>query len=221
MKLHDIINGKKAVPFIPRPEKKEEPVHEELVQNVDKRKSIHMVKTDNPILVPRYNVLYDSFSSKQAWNMTADGYVNGSLTTVANSTVSAAVALSSDPKWRLEQWPGGVQLYPVLRWFSVCCITATLVTEGGIRATFTDTAGNVIPLGCFRSLENVNIIHTTILPTSITDPGRQTLGTIDFFLSSGATVADYMWQLGFSAAYLLPAMKGYDIERLEREEQEI
>lgn len=220
MNIHELLRNR-AVPFIPKPDKKEIPVREELVQDMYTQRKVHMVKSDNPILIPNYNTLYDTFGSQQAFEKVADIYVNGTLTTVANSTVSSAVNAPSDPKWRLEQWPGGVQLYLLLRWFSVASTTATFTTLGAIRATFTDTAGNATPIGCFRTNESVNVIHDAILPSPITDTGKQAFGTIDFFLNSGATVGDYLWQLGFSAVYLLPALKGYTIERLEREEQEI
>lgn len=210
----------KVNPFIPKPEPKEHPVVEELVHPHPSSGHPHMMKPDVPILVPNYNKLYDSFRSTQGWRYAADGEAEGTVTTVAGSAVLSAVALNlpantQSPNWRLEQWPGGVQLFLVVRYFSMGPQTATFATQGAINVVFLDQFGNLAPLGIAPNNGFFQNGNTAVLPGPITDSGQQkNLGNLSFTLNSGATVGTYAWQLGFSVAYLLPAMKGYEVKRI-------
>jgi hypothetical protein len=207
-------------PFIPKPEHKEIPVVEELTET-HHHGAPHTMKQDIPILVPRYNTLYDSYRSKQAWANSADGEAEGTITTVAGSAVTVPVALNlpantQSPNWRLEQWPGGTLLYLIIRSFSAGPQTATFATQGAINILFIDQFGNLAPLGVIANNSFSNIQLTPmILPGAITDSGQQkSLGQLSFTLNAGATVGTYAWQIGFSVAYLLPSLKGYDLERI-------
>lgn len=203
-------------PWIPKPPHKEEITHEELV-NEHPHTPPHMLKHDIPMLVPRYNEFYDTFRTRRGWRYAADAYANGTVTTVAGSTVNIDVDLnqtSQSPNWRLEQWPGGTLLYPVIRFFSMGPQTATFATQGEIDVVFTDDFGNPTPLGVVPNNAFFNNNNDTILPGPITDTGQTGIGTLSFTLNAGATVGTYSWQLAFAAAYLLPSIKGYDLERI-------
>ncbi len=208
-------------PFIPKPAHKEVPFEEELVHDPPQHAAIHTLKQDIPVLVPRYNTLYDSYRSKQAWANSADGEAEGTVTTVAGVAVTVPVALNlppntQSPNWRLEQWPGGTLLYLIIRSFSIGPQTATFATQGAINVLFIDQFGNLAPLGVIpnNAFSNLQLVPV-ILPGAITDSGQQkSLGQLSFTLNAGATVGAYAWQLGFSVAYLLPALKGYDLERI-------
>jgi hypothetical protein len=205
-------------PFIPKPAPKEIPDTEELVEH--EHRIIHTLKQDIPILVPNYNTLYDTLRTKQAWQFSADGYANGTVTTIANTLVTSPVVLTlpantQSPNWRLQQWPGGTLLYLFIRSFSMGPQTAAFATQGEIDVVFVDQFGNSAPLGVVPNNAFFNDLPGILLPSPITDTGQQDeLGDISFTLNSGATVGTYSWQIGFSCAYLLPALKGYNLERI-------
>lgn len=206
-------------PFIPKPARKEEPVVEELVQEPE-RHPIHHMKPDVPILVPNYNKLYDSWRTTQGWRYGADAYANGTVTTVAGNTVSVDVDLTLPANyqgniWRLSQWPGGTQLFPFVRDFSLAPQTAVFATAGEIDVVYIDEQGNPVPLGTYgNNTFYPNQSINALMPGAIMDSGQQAMGTLLFTLNAGATVGTYSWQLAFSATYMLPAEKGYRIERI-------
>jgi hypothetical protein len=214
----------KRNPFIPRPARKEHPVEEDLVQSPPPAPHLAEIpvafKQDVPILLPNYNTLYDSLRSREGWRYIADGYADGTVTTIAATAVVATVNLTlpsntQSPNWRLEQWPGGTQLFLVIRSFSLGPSTATFATQGEINVVYISKYGNPVPLGIFPNNNFVNIFPLALIPAPHTDSGDQTaLGSLSFTLNAGATVGAYAWQIGFSAAYLLPAIKGYNIERI-------
>lgn len=171
-----------------------------------------MLKQKLPILVPRYNQLYDSLRSQQAWRYSADNSAGGTFVTTAGATVATAVALRNTPNYRTSQWPGGVQVYLVIRSFSFAPQTATFATPGALDVTFVDKSGNLVPVGDFISNQSGNIGFDTLLPVPITDPGELTVGSLNVALNAGATVGTYNWQLGFSYAYLVPAIDAYKVE---------
>jgi hypothetical protein len=208
----------KINPYIPKPERKEQPVEEELVQE-----PIHIptrVQADIPLLVPNFNKFYDSYATTQGWRYSSDEYANGSVTTIANQTVNVVVNLTvpantQGPIWNLKKWPGGTLLYPVVRFFSLGPTTATFATQGAISVIFYDQFGNPTPLGVLANNAFFQQSFQTIMPGAITDTGQQiNIGTLSFTLNSGATVGTYNWQMAFSAAYLIPALKGYHTERI-------
>jgi hypothetical protein len=215
----------KTNPFIPKPKRKEEPVIEEMTHPLEHQaipKAPLAYKQDIPILIPRYNVLYDSFRTKQGWRYAADYYANGTVTTVAGSAVLVDVDLTlptntQSPNWRLEQWPGGTQVFLCIRFFSVGPQTASLATAGEIDVLFYDDFGNIAPLGVVPNNGFYNNNNDTIMPTPLTDSGAANVGVLSFTLNSGATVGTYSWQMAFAAAYMLPAMKAYDLEKISDE----
>lgn len=171
-----------------------------------------MLKQKLPILVPQFNQLYDNLRSQQAWRYSADNSAGGTFTTVANQTVSTNVVLRNNPNYRTSQWPGGVQVYLVIRSFSFAPQTATFATPGALDIAFVDKSGNLVPIGDFISNQSGNIGFDTLLSVPVTDPGEQNVGSLNVALNAGATVGTYIWQLGFSYAYLVPALEGYKIE---------
>jgi hypothetical protein len=206
-------------PFIPKPAPKEIPDTEELVET-HHHGPLHTLKQDIPVMVPNYNQFYDTLRTKQGWQFSADGYANGTVTTVAGTTVISPVVLTlpsntQSPNWRLQQWPGGTLLYLFIRSFSMGPQTAVLATQGEIDVVFVDQFGNSAPLGVVPNNAFFNDLPGILLPSPITDTGQQDeLGDINFTLNAGATVGVYSWQIGFSCAYLLPALKGYNLERI-------
>jgi len=207
-------------PFIPKPVHKEIPNTEELIHDPPQHAAPHVLKQDIPVLVPNYNYLYDTLRSRDAWENSADGYANGTVTTVAGSLVTSPVVLTlpantQSPNWRLQQWPGGTLLYLFIRSFSMGPQTATFATQGEIDVVFIDQFGNPAPLGVIPNNSFFNETPGVLLPSPITDSGQQTrLGNLSCTLNAGATVGTYSWQMGFSCAYLLPALKGYNLERI-------
>jgi hypothetical protein len=214
---------KRGNPFIPKPQPKEEPVHEELV-HPPALKAVHadrplMYKQDIPLLVPKYNRLYDTFRTEQGWRYAADAYANGTVTTIAGNAVLVDVDLTlpantQSPNWRLEQWPGGTQLFLVIRFFSMGPQTASFATQGEIDVVFQDDYGNNAPMGVVPNNAFYSNNNDTIMPTPITDSGTTAMGTLSFTLNSGATIGTYSWQMAFAAAYLMPAINGYKRERI-------
>jgi len=204
----------KTNPFVPKPKIKEEPVHEELTNHtVTHEEHTKPYKLVYPVPVPNYNTLYDGLRSKQGWRYISEASAQGTVTTVAGSSVLVPVTMTQTPNWRLEQWPGGTQLFLVVRMFSVGPQTASFATQGEISVLYLDWSANVTPLGIIPNNGFYTNGFDTILPAAITDPGLAALGQLSFTLNAGATVGNYSWQLGFSAAYLLPALHGYSLEK--------
>ena len=205
-------------PWIPKPIPKEKPVVEELVHPEPVEKFV--MKQDIPVLIPNYNTLYGTLRTKNDWRFSADQYANGTVTTVAGSAVIVDVDMTLPGNnqgnyWHLDQWPGGTQLFLFVRSFSLGPQTANFATAGEIDVVYQDEQGNSAPLGTYGNnafYPNQGI--GALMPGAITDSGQSGLGSLSFTLNSGATVGTYSWQMGFSAAYLLPALKGYSIERI-------
>lgn len=170
-----------------------------------------MIKPLEKIITPRYNTLYDSLGSTQGWKYMADGLARGTITTTVNATVTVPVTLSAIPNWKLTQWPGAVQMYLAIRFFGIVP-TALPTANAGMEVLFIDQFGNLAPLGELLSQAGGNSNYDTILPSPITDPGSTQVGTLSIGLvnvpSSSGT---YLWSIGFSALYLLPARYGYEV----------
>ncbi len=177
--------------------------------HIDPRPKMH--KPLDGILVPRFNTLYDSIRSTQGWRYMADASAFGAITTAAGASTSVPVNLTNNPNWKLEQWPGAVQVYLAIRFFGIAP-QAVPTANGGMECIFTDQFGNVAPLGEYLSQSGGNSNYDVILPTSITDPGNQTVGTLTVnqanVASSGGT---FNWSIGFCAVYMLPSRYGYEI----------
>jgi hypothetical protein len=199
-------------PFIPRPKHKEEPVHEEEVktplETTHDRRSL--MQQQVAIHEPRYNHLYGSDRVLDSWRFRIDEYVSGTLTTSAGAQVTAAVTLANDPYWRLSRWPGARQLFLCLRVFGLCPRTSP-ATIGTLSCVFQDNfSAKAVPLGIFPSTAGGND-DVVFLLSQIVDPDTLTLGQIQVTLNgSSPSTAVYDWQIGFSAAYLLPELRGYE-----------
>lgn len=204
------------VPAIPLPDKKEHPVVEELIEkpeavDIAERETAKIsgidVKPLDYFYHPEYNVLYGSLRTDGGWRYTIDNIATGNVTTVAAATTPSVVKLAIAPFTRISQWPGAVQAYLVIRRFSIAPSTATFTTLGEIEIQYVDLIGGfIIPIGDMINSGQINAIDTDIIiPTPITDPSVTNVGTLNFALSTGATVGTYLWQMGFSYAYLLPA----------------
>jgi hypothetical protein len=204
------LQHRRSNPFIPKPEPKEIPVTEELVAPAHKGRPVHL-KPPETLIVPRFNRMYGSLRTSDGWRYLIDNIASGTVITSAGATATAAVNLLLDPHWRLEQWPGGTQVYLVIRQFSIAPQTATFATLGALDITFLSNSGYVIPLGDIVSSGSEDVYLTTIIPSPLTDPDVQGVGTLQVALNAGATVGTYNWQMGFSGAYLLPDLKGYDV----------
>jgi hypothetical protein len=178
----------------------------------------YMVREAEKVLIPRYNELYDTLRTRGGWKYMADGLATGTITTTPGATAQASVTLAKTPNWRLEQWPGAVQVYLCIRFFGI--VPQTVPTaNAGLEVLFYDQGGNIAPLGEYLAQAGGNASFDTILPTPITDPGKGDIGTITVALSNVASSGGtYNWSIGFSAAYLLPARYGYEILDQERYE---
>lgn len=173
-------------------------------------------RTRAKVLEPNLNKLYGSGRSEGDWRYFVDNYATGTLTTVISTTVKTAIVLANPPNARLLQWPFAVQAYLVIRKFSLACQSA-ITTVGAIDVQFNDWAGNIIPLGDFVSSGNINEDIDTIIPTPITDPGFTAIGNLLVLLSgTSSTTSVCNYQLGFSYAYLLPSLEGYEAESIHR-----
>lgn len=193
-------------PITPPPQPKEEVV-EQLVQRppVDTRPKL--LKPVEFLPMPHFNRMYGTLRHDDGWRYVIDNYASGTVTTVANATTTVAVKLTLDPHWRLEQWPGGTQVFLAIRQFSIAPQTATFATPGAIDVLYQDTiGGQIIPLGDFVSSQGYTIFLQSLIPTPLTDPDVQNVGNLLFALNTGATPGTYNWQMGFSGAYMLPAL---------------
>lgn len=204
------------VPAIPLPDKKEKPVVEELVEkpepiDIAERETAKISGVDVKPLEyfyhPEYNILYGSLRTEGGWRYTIDNIATGTVTTIAAQTVASAVSLTIPPFTRISQWPGAVQAYLVIRHFCVAPSTASFATAGELEIQYVDSIGGfIVPMADIINNQSFNSLDNSILiPTPITDPSVKAVGTLNFALSSGATVGTYLWQMGFAYAYLLPA----------------
>lgn len=201
-----------TIPWVPKPQPKERPVVEELVHapepsHVDTRPVLRQIDT---IREARFNRLYGSDRVEGSWRYRVDEYVSGTVATSANAQANASVALANDPYWRLSRWPGARQLFLCFRIFAICP-RVSLATVGSLSCVYQDaTTGKSIPIGIFPSTAGGNDV-LEILMGNITDPDNLTLGQLQVTLTgTSPTTGTYDWQIGFSAAYLLPELRGYD-----------
>lgn len=220
MPQHEPFLGKlhQYVPGIPKPAEKENPVTEQLTQAhfvPDHRPQAEKPRVHN--LIPRYNTLYGTDRVEGSWRSLIDHRAFGTFTTAGSgAALRVAVTLVNDPQWRLEQWPGAVNLFLCIRQFSVGVnLTAPAVTLGSILCNFEDPAGKTVPLGMFISNTAFNQDDIDMLiPTPITDPNNKNVGTLIFQIAgAGITSTNYSYQMAFSGAYMIPQLvAGYEEE---------
>jgi hypothetical protein len=166
---------------------------------------------------PQFNILYDIFKTTEAYDKCVLFTAHGSLT--ANNTASS-VALTMDPAsvvvgasqsplshlQLLGQFPGALQMFPVLLTFSFgqSVVSAT----GEFSLTYVPQGGDVMyPLGeYYAGTGSVQNTMRHIIKAPITDPGQVTLGTLIYTPNTVAgTTGTLYFRLGFGMAMLLPA----------------
>lgn len=210
-----------SLPLVPKPAAKEIPVTEKLTRPVphhDPRPKV--IKPFDNVMVPHLNKMYGSLRTEDGWTHLVDNYAKGGLTTVQGTLVQSAVTLAlSNPETRLSRWPGGTSMYLAIRMFSLAPTTATFATAGSLDLYYQDIiGGQVVPLGSIIN-NQINSVEdmAVLIPTPITDPGAlaNQIGNIQATLSAAGTVGTYIWQIGFSYAYLLPTVKPYEIQHVE------
>jgi hypothetical protein len=202
-------------PEIPRPERKEIAVTEELVHPHNLQHSRpKMIKPREEVIIPHFNHVYGTLRDSGGWRYVIDNYASGTVTDIAGAQATATVTLKAVPNWRLSQWPGGTNLYYCIRQFSIAAQQPALaVTAGLIDVYYQDLlSGYSIPLGDFLSNGASTNSLDTIIPIAVADPGLQTIGQLEFNLAGGATVTTLNWQIAFSGAYLLPNIEGNDLK---------
>ena len=93
------------------------------------------------------------------------------------------------------------------------------VLGGCIDILYQDTiGGQIIPFGEYNDLQACNNLDINILiPTPITDTQVQTIGNLLFSLDTNGQSGNINWQLGVSAAYLIPQLHAYKIEEKAQE----
>lgn len=208
-------------PNIPKPEHKENPDVEHLITP----EQLHpirqkMIKPYEHVPNAHLNRMYGTLRVADSWIYTIDTYAKGSLTTVSATLVqSSATVTPTLPETRLSRWPGAVSMYMAIRSFSFAPSTASFATLGSIDLYYQDAIGGAtIPLGSAINSNGIALVDLAyLIPTPITDPGllSNVIGQVQATLSSGATVGTYVWQIGFSFAYLLPTNKPYDVQHIE------
>lgn len=92
--------------------------------------------------------------------------------------------------------------------------TPNIINQGGLDLRFIDNAGQIIPLGVIPVYGSSSIDVADLIPTPITDTQNLTVGNLQaMVVGGGAPTGDfYFWQIAFSIAYLIPALKPYDME---------
>lgn len=218
---HPIHRRHTELPKIPTPQPHEMPVVEQLTHaDAPTHERQKMVKPFEVTPEARFNRLYGSLRVDGSWQNVVDNYAKGGITTIQSTLVQSSVTLAlSNPETRLSRWPGAVQMYLVLRSFSIAPTTASFAVLGSLDLYYQDLiGGQTIPLGSIVQNDEVNLQNCNILiPTPITDPGAlaNPVGNIQATLSGAGTIGTYIWQIAFSYAYLLPAVKGYEIQHIQ------
>ena len=85
------------------------------------------------------------------------------------------------------------------------------VAGGAIDVLYQDiNSGYIIPLGEFNNLQNSNEFNmNSLIPVPITDLQLQTIGQLLITLDANAVAGLVNWQIGVSAAYLIPQLDPY------------
>lgn len=208
----NIFTGKYSPHVSPdRPEAvTEKELEEQLTQPARKQdKRLRLYKEREKVLSPDYNKMYGSDRTIGGWRYCIDDWATGTVTTIANTAVAASVALAIRPNLRLSQWPGAVNAYMVLRWFSIAPQSA-IGTVGVVDVVLVTNEGINIPLCDIVSNSSANLDRQVLIPVPITDPNVTNIGNIIVTLTGTApTTSVYSYQLGVSYAYLLASLRGY------------
>lgn len=205
--------GKSTNPVVPHPEHKEQAVTEELVHIEHKLVRPTEEKPLLPHRKPHYNVLYNSLGVSDELVSVADNFATGNFSPVASpGAVTQTVTATNPIHLNLSQWPGAISCYPVIRSFHV---GQSANVSDVLQFIFFDNSGNPIPLCIYdvsnSASQNYNLGY--ICPSAVTDVGNQTLGQIVATTINGTvTTPTIYWMLGISFVYLIPAIRGYEME---------
>jgi hypothetical protein len=173
----------------------------------DERPQLHKVEPKE-IHHIRYNTLYDSLRTTQAWRYRADVHADGFITSIPGGAAQALITLNEVPNLRLSRWPGGVQCYYCLSFFSICPLAPTLGGTGGTALHVFDGSGQSYPLGTFPGNTAYTNSLGILLPNTIVDPGDKRVGTLLLEEDASGAAISYTFQMAFSIAYLLPTDNG-------------
>jgi hypothetical protein len=169
-----------------------------------------------PFAPPAFNILYDIFKTTDAYDkcilFTAHGSiaVNNTPQTIPLNmdTASNVVGASQSPLSHLQllgQFPGALQMFPILLTFSFgqSVITGT----GEISLTFVPQGGDIAyPLGeYYAGTGSVQNTMRHIIKAPITDPGQTFLGNLIYTPNTVAVGGTMFFRLGFGIGLLLPA----------------
>ena len=177
----------------------------------------------------RFNLPY----SAEAHNQDGWRFVCGPLTLFdgtlgaaggANVLQQVTIALPAgtvSPTLLLDRYPGAMYVNLFVRSFAIC---ATATGQTGLQECFfTDSGGAVVPLGIYNTavLNSGLQAIQALCSTPLTDPGLQTLGTLNVQNIGAATPVSQRWQLGISYAFMVPdpwfqAQQGYAPTPAER-----
>lgn len=159
--------------------------------------------------VPDYNVFYDHWGTREAWDKIILSTAHGSW--VFGTTTTQAVTLDTLPNLKLSQFPGALMAFPVLISWSYALSAAG--TSGEFSASFVPQGGDFsFPL----SEGNITVLQYTqdtrwIVPAPVVDRNPTQLGNLIITSNSIVGTPTLFWRMGFGWAYLLqaPAFKGY------------
>lgn len=161
-------------------------------------------------VVPRYNALYDGLRTQTAFDTLVQNGAHGSLTP-ATGVQTLAVNLDNPPNLRTSQFPGAIQVYPVIISFSFAPVAITMT--GAHSFLFQSAQGGYpIPLGEYNASSGSVENFSYIVDGPIADAGQLFMGNIIYTGTTIATAVTVNWRIAFGWAYLLPtpAFRGYD-----------
>jgi hypothetical protein len=185
-------------------------------QNATRARFPELLTHGRPFTPPAFNVLYDIFKTCDAYDkcvlFTAHGNFAAGNTAVSTpltmDPASIVVGASQSPLSHLQllnQFPGALQMLPVLLTFSFgqSVVTAT----GEFSLTFIPQGGDVAyPLGeYYAGTGSVQNTMRHIIKAPITDPGQVALGTLLYTPNTVAGITGTLYfRIGFGMALLLP-----------------
>lgn len=155
---------------------------------------------------PEFNILYDVFKSNEAYDKVILATAHNTWvvgTTLAPQTVTLDVPLPITALF--NQFPGGIQVYPVLLMFSFGQSVTTATGEYSIA--FIPQGGDFqYPLGEYSAGQpSINNYMRHIIRAAITDPGQQVMGQINITTNAVVGTPSIFWRMGFGFAAFIPA----------------
>lgn len=158
---------------------------------------------------PRFNDIYDSLATKEAWRYLCDAYATGTVTIAAGSTL-IPVVYSLNTLLQFSRWPVGISAY-------LCLQGITLVpqsipaTVGALTIVYYDASGVAVPLGGCLSSTAFSMNERKLIPVPI---NATPSGSLQFTLApSTASSITCNYQLSASFVYLSPSLEPYHEEK--------